>query len=164
MKNCVWILQQRFHGSCPPFLFVSSGYPFQTASLSSRGIPGGHINSLLHRAPLLCLKHRSTHLLRLMHACYGQLVVSCPSPLSRRYPARSMHLQMCVVSCTATLTDIEGVACISIFAWREPNAAAHFALNSRRIMLTTGTKTIFHSHPCCIANVCDRPLIENRHR
>lgn len=107
MKDCVWVLQQCLDHVLHLCL-ESLPTAFQTALLSSRWIPGGHIISPPHVAPLLCLKHRNTHLLMLMHAYYSQWVVSYPS-LSPVDPVWSMHLQTCVVR------DLDGqrwVACI----------------------------------------------------
>lgn len=128
---------------------------FQTALPSSGEIPG-HI---IHVAPLLCLKHRNTRFLMLTHAYYSPqaylILSSLLSSQFRRCTCRN-------VSCE-TLTDRDGSR-VFAFSWVRAKHGGSLCSELVSDLVDNSTKSISHSHPCCIASGCDRPLIESRHR
>lgn len=78
-------------------------------------------------------------------------------------PATQFARCTCRRACTETLTDRDG---LRAFAFPRARAKHGGSLCSELVSdgVDNSTRTIVHSHPCCTANVCDRPLIENRYR
>lgn len=91
--------------------------------------------------------------------------VSCILSVSLSFPASFVHAPAGACDACATLQPWQTET--SRAAWRlsQLRAKCGGSLYSEPTLdpIDSSTKTISHSHPCCIAKVCDRPLIENRH-